>query len=429
MKITAQLLFLWIGIAAICAAQTQNKLSLTEALKMGLQKSEDIKIAQQNLKMAQLDNNKGNAGYFPNVSLLLQQQNQYSHPNLSTYFVNQTYTQNVLTPALQAQWTVFNGGKNKAMLQQLYLNQQMAQNDLSIQEQEIIRSIVKKYYTALAEQEKVNILKKIYNLSSRQYDLYQQRQQRGQTSRYETLLTEQNYRSDELSLRLQTLNYQKAMADLCTEIGSIANADTYTLSDNLLSNAPKQYRFESPKSQNPLQKKWQLNTKLSGQNTLLAKSKLYPSISFNAGSTFLFNNTRFKEAASINGSNFDMYLNASINMPLYNGGQIKRGIEKAQIQENIAKLMEQQAGRQLSAELKNKIEQYNQLLSLLTLNEQNNNTLKSAMQLAEQRLQAGLSDLTEVRNLQINQLQSQLKYIDLLLEVKILEADIEYLNN
>ncbi|HNL07665.1 MAG TPA: TolC family protein, partial [Chitinophagales bacterium] len=104
-------------------------------------------------------------------------------------------------------------------------------------------------------------------------------------------------------------------------------------------------------------------------------------------------------------------------------------IEKAQIQENIAKLMEQQAGRQLSAELKNKIEQYNQLLSLLTLNEQNNNTLKSAMQLAEQRLQAGLSDLTEVRNLQINQLQSQLKYIDLLLEVKILEADIEYLNN
>lgn len=198
MKITAQLLFLWIGIAAICAAQTQNKLSLTEALKMGLQKSEDIKIAQQNLKMAQLDNNKGNAGYFPNVSLLLQQQNQYSHPNLSTYFVNQTYTQNVLTPALQAQWTVFNGGKNKAMLQQLYLNQQMAQNDLSIQEQEIIRSIVKKYYTALAEQEKVNILKKIYNLSSRQYDLYQQRQQRGQTSRYETLLTEQNYRSDEL---------------------------------------------------------------------------------------------------------------------------------------------------------------------------------------------------------------------------------------
>ena len=429
MKTIAQLLFLWVGITTICAAQTQNKLSLADALKIGLQKSEDIKIAQQNLKIAQLDNNKGNAGYLPNVSLLLQQQNQYSQPKLSTYFVNQTYTQHVVSPALQAQWTVFNGGRNKAMLQQLYLNQQVAQNDLSIQEQETTRNIVKKYYTALAEQEKVAVLKQIYYLSSRQYDLYQQRQQRGQTSRYETLLTEQNYRSDELSLRLQTLNYQKAMADLCTEIGSIANADTYILSDNLLNDAPKQYRFESPKSQNPLQKKWQLNTKLSGQNILLAKSKLYPSVSFNAGSTFLFNNTRFKEAASINGSNFDMYLNASINMPLYNGGQTKRGIEKAQMQENLAKLIEQQAGRQLSAELKNKIEQYNQLLSLLTLSEQNNNTLKSAMQLAEQRLQAGLSDLMEVRNLQINQLQSRLKYIDLLLEVKILAADIEYLNN
>lgn len=429
MKTIAQLLFLWIGIAAICAAQTSSKLSLADALKMGLQKSEDIKIAQQNLKIAQLGNNKGAAGYLPTVSLQLQQQNQYNRPNLSTYFVNQTYFQNVIMPAVQAQWTVFNGGQSRAILQQLYLNQQTAQNDLRIQEQESTRSIIKKYYTALAEQEKETILKKIYNISSRQHETYRQREQRGQTSRYETLLTEQNYRSDELSLRLQTLAYQKALADLCLEIGITSNSDTYTLSENLLSNTPKHYYFEAPKFQNPLQKKWELNTKLSAQNTLLAKSKQYPSISFNAGSTFLFNSTQFKEAAAISGSNFDLYLSASLNMPLYNGGQTKRGIEKAQIQESIAKLMEQQAGRQLSAELKGKIEQYNQLLNLLTLSEQNNNTLKSAMQLAEQRLQAGLSDLMEVRNLQINQLQSQLKYIDLLLEVKILEADIEYLNN
>lgn len=169
MKTIAQLLFLWIGIAAICAAQTSSKLSLADALKMGLQKSEDIKIAQQNLKIAQLGNNKGAAGYLPTVSLQLQQQNQYNRPNLSTYFVNQTYFQNVIMPALQAQWTVFNGGQNRAMLQELYLNQQTAQNDLRIQEQESTRSIIKKYYTALAEQEKETILKKIYNISSRQY--------------------------------------------------------------------------------------------------------------------------------------------------------------------------------------------------------------------------------------------------------------------
>lgn len=405
----------------------KNKLSLADAIKMSLQKSEDLKIAQQNLRIAQLDNHKGNAGYLPSATLQMQQLNQYNRPNLQTYFVNQTYFQNIITPSVQAQWAVYNGGKNKIMEQQLLINQQIAQNNLSLQEQATSQIVTKQYYIALAEQEKVAILKKIYALSSRQYDLYQQRQQRGQVSRYETLLTEQSYRADDLSLRRQTIAYEKALAALCTAIGIVGDPNTYTLSDNLSHASPKQYYYEAPRTQNPLQKKWQLNNKLLTQNTLLAKSKQYPTLSLNAGSSLLFNNTKFKEATAISGSNFDVYVGAMLNMTIYNGGQIKRNIQKAKMEEEVAKLQTQQADRQLSAELKSKIAEHDDLVSLMSLSEQNNHILKSALQLADQRLQAGLSDIIEVRNLQMNDLQAQLKSIDLWLEIKLLEADIDYL--
>lgn len=404
---------------------TSNKLSLNDAIRTALDKHETIKMAQQNIKIAELDKHKGNAGYLPNISLQLQQNNQYSNPNMQTYFVNNTYFQNYIAPTVQAQWTAFNGFQQKITWQQLNTQVEIAKNDLKIIEQNKISQITQLYYTALAEQEKLAILKQIHAISSDQYALFKQQEQGGQASRYELLMTEQHTVTDEIALQLQRITYEKTLANLLMNMGSIAQ--NYYLSEPF-ENQHKYYSLEQLKNQSKqgsIAKKWELNSKIQQQNTELAKAKKYPTVTLNSATNWLYNHTRFPETTTVKGSNFDLYLGANVAMTLYNGGQIKRNIQKAILQTDIANWQQQTIERETNSQLSSKIDEYNNLQTLIQLNNQNISLIQETLALAEQRLEAGISNLNEFRTAQLNYLQAKYNYINIVLQCKLAENDIK----
>jgi outer membrane protein len=410
-------------------ANNTTKLSLNDAINSALDKSENIKIARQKITLAQLDQHKGNAGYLPTVSAQLVQNNQYSQPNLQTYFVNNTYFQSIIAPSVQAQWTVFNGFQQKTTENQLRTQTELAQNELKIIEQDKTYEVKKNYYIALAEQEKLQLNRQIHAISVEQYLLFQQREERGQSSRYELLLSEQNTLSDEMTVRLQLINYQQAMANLLMSMGSNANAQSYTLSEKF-TNQLKNYALEPLKNQmaqGTIAKQGNLLTQQQSYNIELAKAKQFPTVNLNGGSSWLYNKTKFLEADAIKGSNFDIYLGASVSMTLYNGGQIKRNIQKAILQKEINKDQLQAINREINYQLKNKIDEYNDLQTLANLNEKHIKVIQEGLNIAEQRLKGGVSDLNEFRIAQSNYLHAQYNHIDIVLKCKLAENDIERL--
>ena len=109
----------------------QESLSLSDAIRMSLERNYDIRIEQKNVIVTDNNNNWGEAGMMPTVNFNATSNNSvYADNNGDQFFNGQTFPgfelknqrTYALTPSVNANWIMFNGFRvkyNKARLENL----------------------------------------------------------------------------------------------------------------------------------------------------------------------------------------------------------------------------------------------------------------------------------------------------------------------
>lgn len=416
----------------------QEKLTLAQAIAKCLQNNYQIKIASANKETAINNNTWGNTGKYPTIAFLANTTNNITNQVPSNPFaLGGILLSDNVTAQVDVAWTIFNGYRvsiQKASFEKL---SNLSEGNVQLIIQAQIQSLIMAYNVAVFEKEKLAVRKKVLELSKHRMAYMEAKKEYGQTNTFDYLQEKNAMLSDSSSFVLQELSYGNALKNLNLFMGEDVNSK-YILTDSLIySNKNFQYNdLENKLLENNQHIKNQLlNEAVLKTNTDLAKTQLYPTLTLNTGlnsnvsslTGVSLSDPKYKtyEGKTSVGYSYGAYLNLNLRYNIFNGGQVKRSIQNALVQEKIASLTIQELQNNVKNSLSRTYEQYNFRKLLVNIAEENLKTANLNISMAEERYKMGLLNSVEMRTIQLNYLSIALNKLDAVLDV--IESEIELL--
>ena len=387
---------------------SQDSLSLSKAIEIGLEKNYDIRLTLKNVEINKIFNNWGEAGRLPQVNINAGQNNSISDQrNNPISFAPYLFLSNDVSGGLAMNWTIFSGfavRANKTKLEQLELQ---SENTATLAIENTIHGIILAYYQAKMQNEQLNLLDNVMTLSKEKFKQQQVKSDLGIGVKFDLLQFEGNLYTDSSNKILQNLAQRNAVRNLNLIMGEevdkqwnltseikpdLNTKDLSTLKKEMLSN-------------NTNIKNQYINIALTQQDISLAKSQFYPVVSFNSGLNssvgVLNTNDVNSPISNAQSKNLNYYGNFTLNFKLYDGGKVRRGIKALELQNEVDQLRTSQMTDQLNFELTNVYELYLTRLQIFELTKKAFFVSKENMDIAKLKEESGLINSFNFRDIQM----------------------------
>ncbi|MEZ5082306.1 MAG: TolC family protein [Bacteroidales bacterium] len=398
------IVMLFVSLGFVSNAQVP--LTLDEAIIKGLENNFQIRISKEQYNIAELNNRWGTVGRFPSINLGVSSINRYDNTPVidSTSFDferGDQYT-NSLTPYINLQWLLFDGLSVAMNKQKLDLLEAYSLGYSTIVVENTLQSIILGYYLALLEDERLKVLESVKGLSGDRYNYEMMRKDLGSSVTFDVLQAKNSYFSDSTNYLLQQLRVKNAYLRL-----------------NLLLGEPPEVKFVLVDSFQVELQIYQLddlkNKMLASNRTLLnqyvnqeilkkevdiAKSNMWPSLVMNAGADYTQGWYDW-ERNQKNTYLYDYYANFTLSFNLFNGGNTRRAIESAKINEKIAAIEINQATQTLENLLVNQFDLYTIRQQLLEVANVNLESAELNMQIATEKYRNGTINSFNFRDVQL----------------------------
>lgn len=418
-------------------AAAQDTLSLARAIQLGLKNNFDIQVEQQNIQAAIINNNWGQAGALPTVSLAGNFNNSIVQRKPANPFAvaGRNISDN-LNGQLDVQFVLFDGLLIRLTKQRLEQLERLSYGNAAFVMETVVQAVILGYYQALLEKERLQVFQVTRDLSKERYDYIKLRKELGSAITFDVLQEQNNYFTDSANVLQQQIIYKNALRHLNLLLSEPIN-NAYQLVDSLR-HQDEFYSYEELKgkmtsSNTNLQNQF-VNQELLRNNTRIQQSNIYPSVVLNVGATGSLDwlNARFRpteggtpvknvvgflnddrtqpvinttfapEYQTQSGNSYGGYGNLSLRWTLFNGGQIKRGIESARIQEKIGLLNIDQLKLSLENDLLANYDLYILRQQLVNISQVKLNAAELNLSLANERYKNGALSAIDLRIVQEN---------------------------
>lgn len=383
--------------------KAQNTLTLSDAIKIGLENNFQLEISSLNIAIAKNNDNWGEAGMLPTLDINLSQNNNISdQSNNPTSFIQDKLVTNNFNESVNLNWTIFNGFKVKTTKERLELLVKQSEGNAALVVESSLQSIVLAYYNCLLQKEKLNVLEVLVKNSRRKLDYANNKTDLGVNSSFDALQFKNTLLSDTTNYLMQELAYKNSLRNLLLVMG-IDSLGDYQLSGKI---EPPLMNFEFNELKNKMKSNNQnlinqfLNIELMNNNVELAESSLYPVVSFGAGAQAAQNRFRVGQLDG-NGSTLNYFGNFTVSYRLFNGGKFKRAIQNAKLQERIAEVTLEEMQFKLDNELQSQLDLYDVRLSVLSVANESYQSAIKTLDLAEERFRAGVINSFNLRDIEI----------------------------
>lgn len=438
-------LVLIILLASSIVAQSQDTLSLARAIQIGLQNNFDVRIEKLNVDIARNNNNWGQAGMFPTINLTGGQPNSVVQRKPANPFAvaGKNVSDNI-NGQLDTQFTLFDGffvRLSKARLENL---EELSGGNARFVMENIIQAIILGYYQVLLQQEQLNVLIKNKEFSKERYDYIKLRKELGGAITFDVLQEQNNYLTDSASVLQQEIFLKNSIRNLNLLMSENINK-TYRLTDPIPFES-ESFRYEDLRdkmtSSNTNLKNQYLSQELFRNATRLAESNYSPTITLNVGATgsldrlnanfraptgnviqttvgYVNGDLGFPVYNNVNetaltrmtqtGNSYGAYANFGLRFTIFNGGQIRRAVENARIQETMAQLSTDQLKLSLENDLLASFDLYNLRQQLVQIAQVRLQAAELNLTLADERYKNGALSAIDLRIVQDNYQQAALE--------------------
>ena len=427
-----------LGILCLFQAKSQESLSLAQAIELGLSNNFDIQIERKNIQAATLNNNWGETGIFPRLTL--------SFTGATRVFDNQeavnpfqllgtTTTDYEVQPSVNLNWdllSIYNLKITKRRLEQL---QAESEGNASIVIANTIQSIMLGYYIAVLEQQRLEQFRNQMALSRDKYDRVQVRKDIGSAITSDLLLEEGNYLTDSVNYVNQQIQYLNAITNLNFLLAIPEPAPAYTLSDSLdreILDVDLVDLINLMENENVDVKRQYITQSVLGSDSELRKWERFPTLSVGANYTFTRNFTDIPDfplrddngnitgaITGGNSQNANYGVNFTVSFTLFNGGRINRAITRAKIQEDIGEVRVDRLKASLRRDLRQAVNRYDVRKQLYQINLRRKQAARQNLDIAVNKFENGSIDSFDYRTIQntylsasIQELQSVYDLID-----------------
>ncbi|MCE2734299.1 MAG: TolC family protein [Flammeovirgaceae bacterium] len=417
--------------------QAQERLSLEAAIAKGLSNNFEVNITKLSLDAAKLNNNWGQAGRYPTINLIVNNNNNIVQRKPANPFAvaGRNISDNI-NGQLDVQFILFDGLAVNIRKERLTQLEELSAGNATLVMENAVQQMILGYYTVLVEKERLKVLQTNLAFSKERYGYVKLRKELGSAITFDVLQEQNNYLTDSANVLRQEINYKYAVRNLNELINEDLNKQ-YTFTDSLYFDQ-QTYSFDDLRA-----KMASTNTNLRNQFTnqeLLRNAKAQqralqaPTVSLNLGATGSLDRlnaqfrpisggevekntigfvnddtsqpviqTRFRpEYQTQTGDSYGVYGNISIRWTLFNGTQIKRAIKTAEIQEKIGAMSTDQLKLSLENDLAANFDVYILRMQLVKISETKYKAAELNLQLANERYKNGALSAIDLRIVQEN---------------------------
>ena len=423
--------FVLIPMIAIMAqslfGQDTLRLSLNDAISLGLKQNYNITISEQELRIAQNNNTPGAAGRYPSFDFRATQGNSFLNSESRTQadVRDQLYT-NYISPAVTVNWTIFDGFRVNITKKNLEDLENLSEGFSALVVQNTVQAIILAYNNMLLQQEKLAVFDELKALSRDRLLYMRTKQEFGSAVTFDVLLANDNYLTDSVNYLQQESSIRNA-ALLMKLLLALDDGVEVELTDDF-SVQIEEYAFEDLKSKmfsnNRTLLNQYLNQKIYENSTELAQSSKYPELFLGSGADYANTRQKYEGQEAATAYSFGYYANFTLRFNIYNGGATRRAFQNAVINENIGLIEIEQMRKNLGNQLRNQYDQFLIRKKLLTVAESSQQSAGLNLQIAEERFKAGAINSFNYRDVQLSYLNSSIRRLEAVFNLISTETDI-----
>ena len=394
------------------AQQTQDSLiiSLDQAIKIALEESNTVKIANLTIQKSGYSKKGSYAALYPNISASGSYQRTIKKQVMAMDFGGQAMEIEV------GKWNNVNAGINASMPlinAQLWQSLKLSAIDVELAVEQarsskisMISQVKQAYYSVLLAQQVYEVYNNVYENATKNYEHTEQLYNAGKSSEYEYLRAQVNVKNAEPNLYSSMMAIDLAIwqlkavmgIDLDARIGVQGNIDQYK--DEMMS-----YKLDSEMNldNNTTLVQLQLQGKQVERTLKMTKYQYIPTLSASFSYNYIAMGDDFKfkwNPYSVAG--------LSLNIPIFDGFSKRNSIRQYKATQNILKLNIEDTERNLKIAFKNYENQIETYMKNYAAAESTLEVAQRSYDIAERMYELGKATLLELNDAQLALVQAQL---------------------
>ncbi|MFV8441993.1 TolC family protein [Flavobacterium sp. LB2P44] len=429
---TIKILFQSFILLLFCIVKTnaQEVLTLENAVKIALENNYEIKIATNNLSIQKTNVAIGNAGMLPTVTASVFDNNSVQNSSQTRQDGTQTELDNAknnnLTYGVGLDWTVFDGLRMFARMDQLKELQKLGEAQLKLTVITRISDVNAAYYDLVQQQQQLAALDTTIVISNQRLNLAQNRFTIGKASKLEVLNAQVDLNTDQVALLRQKELYanskillnQLLARDVTTNfrVIDVLEVDGLLLLPELTALAEKQ---------NPQLEAQIINKRVAELELKQVKAARYPTVRVNTAYNFSESQSSLGFVAQSQSRGFNYGFSATLNV--FDGFSQNRNEKIAKIQIQNSKLNIEQQNLALNSQLATSYQTYLTNLELIFLEEKNELIAKQNLSITLDKFRIGTITTLEFRTAQLNYVNAKVRYSNAQFQGKLSEIALREL--
>lgn len=373
-------------------------LTIERCLELGLQNSEQLKVADHQLAIARQRMAEAKAGFWPTIQYLLAY-NQVSKGD-GDYTPKGPGPEKTYSGSLTLTQPIYTGGKLEAAYEIARRQVEMAEENIRQVKQKLTYSIKEAYYQVCLAEETLQVSENAYNNLHRHYQLVEKRYQAGTASKFELLRAHVQWENLKPQVIRAKNGVNLAKLNLATLIGL---EDTVEFSVDLVGKSFKIDRAEDFSKETllaaalenrPEMRQMKLNALVAQTQTKLTEAWYKPNIA----TTLTLQN---KGSFDPDKHNPVWKINLGLSGLLYDSGQAKAKIKAAQENEGLVVAQTRNLADLLNLEVDQVLKKLEENREVILANQANITLAEEALKLTEIRFQSGMATTMDVIDAQL----------------------------
>ncbi|MTI21355.1 TolC family protein [Fulvivirga sp. RKSG066] len=418
---------IWCG-----SSSAQIPLSFEEALATALENNYGIKIARNNKDISANNLTIGNAGFLPTLTA-----------NADRTYGRQSFERELTTGQEQSvsgarsqrtsygaslNWTLFDGLRMFKTYDQLEAISLQLDDQFRVQVEQVAFSVAIAYYQAALENERLRLSKNNIELSEDRLRVAKDKYELGKASKLEYLQAQVDLNSDKTAKvrQMEALNLRKL--DLLELMAMSGDTIEFELNYNLQNdqNIDLADIINSIETANPQLTVLRREQAIAMKEKEINESDRYPQV--NLFAAFTHSQSESPAGFAIESTSDDLSYGVTASWTLFDGFNVQRRVQNAQIQIDNSQLAYQEQLLSLVTAARSRYINYRNNLNLMTLEEENVEVAKENNEIAQERYQIGLSNPIELREAQVNLINAELRLQNAAFAAKLAEIELKFLS-
>lgn len=424
----SKICFLIVGLLGVFPLAAQQKLTLQEAINIALKNSLDIQLAQNNVTISTISDDKGFAGGLPVVNATISDNEQivsisqkFSDPSRDVSRPN--VGSNNLAAGVTASMILYNGSRILATKKRLEEIKGLNQQVLATQIQNTIAAVMTRYYDVVRQQDFLKTIQQSISASEKRIEILNIRKESGLANAADLLQAKIDLNALEQGLQTQQLVIDQTKTDLLNLIfmkpadAPIVIKDTILVDKGIVLDSIRRYMPTNP-SLLAASQQIKVNEWLEKETAALR----YPTLRANTGYNFTSN----KSAAgfALLNQSFGPFLGLNLGIPIYNGGVSKKQQQIANINTRNARLQYDNMLLDMETGIVRTYQSYKSNLQQLQTEINNYQLSSELLNLVLNKFALGQSTILDVKQAQVSFENEGFRLVNLSYAAKVAEIEL-----